>query len=76
MRSCVDVIGQTIEQRGLAEPVRRKIKQWRGSADDLQNVHAFRRDRSEFDSWSRVSLSFLNLRIVNAGPSSASGGGT
>src|ERR1700737_3461987 len=25
-------------------------------------------------SWSRVSLSFLNLRIVNAGPSIASGG--
>src|SRR5258708_35561197 len=25
-------------------------------------------------SWSSVSLSFLNLRIVNAGPSSASGG--
>jgi hypothetical protein len=25
-------------------------------------------------SWSSVSLSFLNLRIVSAGPSSASGG--
>ena len=72
----LDVARQAVQQRRLAgagaagdHDVAAHL------ADDLEERRAPpARSRRTCTSWSRVSLSFLNLRIVSAGPSIASGG--
>ncbi len=72
----VDIVGQAVEQRRLARAgAARDDDVAADAADDLQHLGALpARSQPNLTSWSSVSLSFLNLRIVSAVPSMASGG--